>query len=406
MTHGALNSEPSRHLQFTWVPLPEQDGSVSTGAIFQSPWTSDNRSRIVIGCAIHAQWIPTQIHTNGYSFWQGWYPKDVSWGEAYSSSGHLLFNGSTAPDEMDAITVDEGWLVMLTPPAVQGQPGGSPSTNEVILDRSHLTDDLFDSHDRTSIELWQDEKGSRTQLLVSITGSVFNDGLARVGIKGAFDHDGAPSRRIPLSATNPSSYNTQEYRVEFSISGLSCRLTIVQELAATVLLLHISIVLANSAWIILYTGESSGCWDTVTELVVLAQNSRPTFYALSNIAAGIKHSSTFAKKVSIRPTKPPNDGGPEHLEIVFEADGIHQGDGETREVHDNNTNGAVLRSRNMIHSSTWQVHRPQKGTSPSGSMEHSNCDEPTPDTPLMDIDAADTFDLLLADRVRVGHAYG
>ncbi|KAL8984697.1 MAG: hypothetical protein Q9177_004632 [Variospora cf. flavescens] len=66
-----FDSEPSQHLQFRWVSLPEQGRTFSTGAIFQSPWTSNNQSRIVVGCTVQAQWIPAEIHGDGYLFWQG-----------------------------------------------------------------------------------------------------------------------------------------------------------------------------------------------------------------------------------------------------------------------------------------------------------------------------------------------
>ncbi|KAL8903194.1 MAG: hypothetical protein Q9207_004087 [Kuettlingeria erythrocarpa] len=408
---AALSRNPSRHLQFKWIPLPEQGRRISIGAVFESPWTPDNRSRIVVGCTVHSQWIPTQIHTDGYSFWQGWYPKDVRWGKAYPSSGHALFNGSTAPDGMNAIAVVEDWLAMLTPAAGQSQGvhrGWEPTTIEAIIDSTPLTDGLFDSDDGTPMDVWQAEQRTSRQLLVSIIGSVFNDGLARVGIEKAFDRRGPPSQWTPLAQTgvsNASTNNTTEIKVDFSIGGLSYQLTIVQKLAAAVLLLHILIALVHSAWIILWTGESSSCWDSVIELVVLAQNSRPAFSALGNTAAGIKRSSTFTKKVNIRPTKA-SRARPDHVELIYEDEEVLADHGERIELREYSTDNAALQSRGIVHPSTWPVRRPYNRQTSPWSIQDFHCEDSTPDTPLISAASGDTSDHSIAARVQVGHAYG
>ncbi|KAL8678292.1 MAG: hypothetical protein Q9186_005342 [Xanthomendoza sp. 1 TL-2023] len=135
-----FDMEPSQHLRFSWVRLPEQANTVSTGALFQSPWTQDNTSRIVIGCTVQARWVPAQIHTDAYSFWQGWYPKNISFEAAYPSTTHALLDGSS--NEKDAIAVDEDWLASLTPAVGKGRPGyqdWQPTTMEGILSSAHLT---------------------------------------------------------------------------------------------------------------------------------------------------------------------------------------------------------------------------------------------------------------------------
>ncbi|KAL8922296.1 MAG: hypothetical protein Q9208_005266 [Pyrenodesmia sp. 3 TL-2023] len=388
---GALNREPSRHLQFRWVPLPGQGHRTSTGAVFESPWTPDNRSRIVVGCTVHSQWIPTEIHTDGYSFWQGWYPKDVRWGQAYPSSGRAFFNGSIAPDGMDAIAVNEDWLAMLTPPARRGQGARDdwePTTIEAILDSTPLTDGLFESDGGTPTDVWQSEQRTSRQLLISIIGSVFNDGIARVGIEEAFDRRGPPSEWTPLARTqaiDTTTNSTAEIQVEFFIGGLSYQLTIVQKLAAAVLLLHILIALVHSGWIILGTGESSGCWDSVIELVVLAQNSRPASSALRNTAAGIKRSSTFAKKVTIRSTKA-FSAQPDHLELIYDEEEVSSDHGEGLELHEYSTVNAILQPKRIVHPSTWPGFQDE---------------DPAPDTPLIEAASGDRPDQSIAARVQL-----
>ena len=402
-----LNREPSRHLRFTWVPLPELGHRISTGAVFQSPWATDNRSRIVIGCTIQARWIPTQIHTDSYSFWQGWYPKNITWEGAYPSSGRPLFNGSSAPDGMDAIATDEDWLEMLTPRLGQGQPGyqvWEPTTIEGIINGAHLVDGLFGNDNRDLSEIWQDDRGARSMLLISIIGSVFNDGIARYGVENIFDQAASPSNwtlRLPGTTVN----NTTKLRVNFSIGGLSYKLTVAQKLAAAVLLLHIAIALVHSAWIIL-TRESSGCWDSITELLALAQNSRPAFYALRNTAAGIKHSATFSRRINIRPTRLSNHPNVGHLEMVYEDEDKPRKENELVSLGEGAHDNAHSYTRPVLHPSTWPARRQRSVTTSNSSVERLNDAETPMDTPLIGGEAGQAFNTSVTDRVRVGHSYG
>lgn len=186
---------------------------------------------------------------------------------------------------------------MLTPQIGKGRPGyqqWEPTTLEGILNSAHLVDGLFEG-DSSPTDGWNDHQGSPRKLLMPIIGSVFNDGLARVGIEDAFDRKGPPAAwkasdprtaqsgsitlpsKEPMRIPSHSSNKPTEIRVDFSISGLSLRLTIVQDLAMAVLLLHILIATAHIVWI-LWRRESCGCWDSIVEFLVLAQNSRPAFH--------------------------------------------------------------------------------------------------------------------------------
>jgi len=439
-----FNNEPSTHIRFSWVPLPEQAKIASTGAVFQSAWTSDNQSRVVVGCTVQAQWVPAQIHTDGYTFWQGWYPKNITWAEAYPSAGIAYLDGSSASNDSEAIVVDEDWLAMLTPPIGEGEPGYQkwrPTTIEGILGSTLLTDDLSSSGGHPPIDIWEKEARNTTGLLMSIIGSVFNDGLARAGIETAFDQNGPPSNwTLSDIVSRPgagSDNDPTEVQVEFSISGLSYQLTITQKLAMAVLFLHILIALIHVLWVF-WKGESSGCWDSIAELVVLAQNSRPAFSALQNTAAGIKHSSTFAKQVVIRSTRIcDHDAEADHLEMIYQEEvghkeGTSQGDaapglaaGEPLGVtppqhstemldfavnHDDESHGR--RSRRVLHVSTWPVRRLHSQSSLGESLEQiSNPEmEPLPEpvsdpaTPL--IGKANIGSPEGPAKVIVGQAYG
>ncbi|KAL8727297.1 MAG: hypothetical protein Q9181_005761 [Wetmoreana brouardii] len=411
---------------------------LGTGAVFQSPWTADNKSRVVVGCTVQAQWVPAQIHTDAYSFWQGWYPKNITWAEAHPSAGRSLFNGSSTSSDLEAIAVDEGWLAMLTPPIGAGGPGYQewrPTTIEGILGNSHLTDGLFNSDSHSPAEIWDDEAHSRTGLLMSIIGSVLNDGLARAGVENAFarDGDGPPSDWTLVAFEKADDFEdallhgreafrwprtvadneSTEIGVEFSISELSYQLTLVQKLAMVVLFLHAFIALLQTMWMS-WKRESSSCWDSIVEILVLAQNSRPT-PALQNTAAGIKHSRTFAKQMAIRLTNMYGDRQ-DHLELIYEEDARQTKgtQGAIREVligqkvvrgpqlpNGSNLSAIALslnvdpqagHSRRVSHVHSWPACRLGSQSSPSESteqildleLEQMPDPESNPATPLID----------------------
>ncbi|KAL8701124.1 MAG: hypothetical protein Q9201_005089 [Fulgogasparrea decipioides] len=387
------------------------------------------KSRVVVGCTVQAQWVLAQIHTDAYSFWQGWYPKNITWAEAYPSAGRALFNGSSNSGHLEAIAVDEGWLAMLTPPIGAGGPGYQecrPTTIEGILGYSHLTDGLCSSDGHSPAESWDDDAHSRTGLLMSIIGSILNDGLARAGIENAFarDGDGPPSdwtlagfekaddfedallhgREAFRRPRAVAKFETTEVRVEFSISGLSYQLTLVQKLAMAVLLLHILIALLHTIWIF-WKRELSSCWDSIVEILLLTQNSRPT-PVLQNTAAGIKYSRTFAKQVAIRPTNMYNDRQ-DHLEHPRTS---YSGLSDIAPSH--NDDPQAGHSRRVSHIHTWPVRRLRSQLSPSESterildleLEQMLEPESSPTTPL--IDSVETPESHAAARVILGQAYG
>ncbi|KAL8678291.1 MAG: hypothetical protein Q9186_005341 [Xanthomendoza sp. 1 TL-2023] len=250
---------------------------------------------------------------------------------------------------------------------------------------------------------------------MSVIGSVFNDGLARIGIEDAFEQTGAPSTwrtagfvkaddfdsailRGKNAVKRPATGSVTELHVAFSISGLSYKLTVVQVLAMAVLLLHIVIALIHVVWI-LWKCESSGCWDSVIELIVLAQNSRPALTALADTAAGIKHSSTLAKQIAIRATTVSPEGVADHLEMVYEEEAVNR-DRELVLIH-NNDNHSLRSEPGISHSSTWPLRRQSTRTPSNGSLAQFPEIDSIPSTPL--ISAAGLGEMA---QVEVGKAYG
>jgi hypothetical protein len=100
-------------------------------------------------------------------------------------------------------------------------------------------------------------------------------------------------------------------------------------LSIAVLIGHLVLALGHTAYLLIRR-QSSGCWDTIVELLVLAQNSRPPRSALKNTGAGIKSLETFAKVAKVRVTRKGNpasgaEGSPAaHIELIFCEDRAEQ----------------------------------------------------------------------------------
>lgn len=187
----------------------------------------------------------------------------------------------------------------------------------------------------------------------------------------------------------------------FSFSGLAYQYGLAQKLAMIVLFLHIGVALLHTAWTA-WQGKSSACWGSTTEIIVLAQNSKPAFQALKNTAAGVQYSSTFAKKVIVRPTKLFDVGEADHLEVLLleeEAKAENEmidislpkvGPSQSVVSSDVQVDTQSIGTAIILRSSTWPTYR-RHGHSPS--------------TPLLGPSDQDSC-TALESRIKVDHAYG
>lgn len=192
---STISDKATNHVQFSWYTLSDSFESVTTGAILQSPWSSDNQTRLVVGCSISAHWVYTETRSDSYSFWQGWYPTSVWFGDPYPSKGSQLFKGTIASN--DAIAADQSWLDVLTPPTPVEGPGYSdwgPSTIESILSSVKITEDLGNNA-TTMVDEWQPhDNPNRAGLPASVIASIFADGLSRAGVDKLYEAQGDPSQ--------------------------------------------------------------------------------------------------------------------------------------------------------------------------------------------------------------------
>ncbi|KAI4265808.1 MAG: hypothetical protein LQ337_008938, partial [Flavoplaca oasis] len=180
--------------------------------------------------------------------------------------------------------------------------------------------------------------GNRTTFLESIIASVFADGLSRTGSHKVYADTSLPPEHWSLWSYNladkynstlleggralkpPAGEDFTELRVNVTIRGYSYMASgLSHSLSMTVMLFHLVIALGHTVFCV-YRGTSSGCWDTITELLTLAQNSQPFTVPLRNTAAGIKRGRTFSKKARIRTVGQEAGVQRKHVELVYEED--------------------------------------------------------------------------------------
>jgi hypothetical protein len=70
--------------------------------------------------------------------------------------------------------------------------------------------------------------------------------------------------------------------------------------------------------------ETSDSWDSVSKIIVLAQNSRPSVGILKNASANIDHLETYSQKARIRATQVQGPEGFDHVELIFSGEDIQK----------------------------------------------------------------------------------
>lgn len=189
---------------------------------------------------MQAQWTPAHLRTEAFTFWQGWYPKNITFDHSYPRKGNELLDKS-GNSSRGAIAVTESWLQMLTPPTPVGGPGffdWEPSTIESILNAVNLFD-LSPTDGSLDPSNWDTSAlGRKYDLLASIIESVFVDGLSCYNIDKMYQTQGDPSQWTLAGYERKDNFETQLLRdqdplekpfqdddntikIFFSISGLS-----------------------------------------------------------------------------------------------------------------------------------------------------------------------------------------
>lgn len=338
-TDQSLNSTAVDHVRFHWVHLPSAFGPISIGGVFESPWVADQKSRLVIGCSAQTGWVPTQLCTNSYNFWSGWYPWGIKFG-ARTPSWTDVADGEELLPTNGRIALGDDWLKLLTPAVPMSQSEGEPlSTIETILEDVGLASTTATTSIPTLTEDWLRSdhlsNAGKTRFLEAIICSMLADGLSRSGSHRVFNTTG-PASAWALAMYNPrtdfgnrilngqpafesphtDSANVTILDARMQISGYSFQISLAGYLSMSVLLAHILMASAHIYWLI-KKRQTSRNWGTISELITLAQNSRPAIHALENTGAGIEHLTTFARIARIRVRQQPEFSDLEHVELLF-----------------------------------------------------------------------------------------
>ncbi|KIW68939.1 hypothetical protein PV04_04850 [Phialophora macrospora] len=341
-TVDSLNASAVDHIRFQWVRLPDRFGSVSIGAALESAWNAEKTSRAVVGCSAQAGWVPTSVYTDQYSFWTGWYPWNIEYGGRIPS-WVAVPAGKPQPATNGRVAFSDEWLSLLNPNVADTVPSleaWNPSAMESIIDSSGLADDLSSQDAASLAEAWVEDGQlgiSRTVLLESIISSVITDGLSRSGAYRIFDTKGSSSEwpfsmfdplpdfdkriidgRDALQAPSQPQTDITTLRLRMEITGFALKRSLEGALAMVVLLAHIILATGHIIFVMVKR-QSSDSWDSISELVALAQNSRPSYIALANTAAGITQRRTYGRLARIRAKPTMDQSDNDHVELIFDG---------------------------------------------------------------------------------------
>lgn len=305
-----LNNTPSSNLRLTWVhDLPTEVGSLSSGIVFEAPWTNENTSRVVVGCSIDARW------TSGKVLNDQAYPSDKASTDNWKIVAGYIKPTFRPPNNRSwlPIHLDEAWINWS-----DGQ-GESQGHLQSLLGSSAIIDtNLTASRDQTST--WNHAvmgSSNRTLLLEWITSLSVVDSLSRYGTYRFLNTSG-PLQDWDLLYFNQQSDFTNKilsggpalekpagvpvttFKTTIILSGLLYRASSVTDwLAIAILIIYIIIALGHTIHLVLYR-KTSASWDTIPEILALAHNSRPSKKALKNASAGIRTKAPFSKVARVR----------------------------------------------------------------------------------------------------------
>lgn len=323
--------EEADRMNLNWINLPDTFGTVSAGLVVALPWGSSNDSRAVIGCSVDARWTDGSIITSDL--------------RSFATSSNLAVNFK-APDRLGPvingqptaigqpsysefrpvilnpasrrIVLKPGWLYSpsATDTASTSGSAWTASNLDTFLGGLNLADGL-DQKSTNQAELWNSETPGAVNRTVALEWSLallITDSLSRVGSELALNSSGPTSAWSLKFYTKSSDFGSQlldsngigtallrppnepvvDESVVITIGGYSYAATNVADYASIALLLvHVFLALCHTLYTVWYTSQSSSAWDTLTELMVLMQNSRPADRMLRNANAGITEAATY-----------------------------------------------------------------------------------------------------------------
>jgi hypothetical protein len=150
----------------------------------------------------------------------------------------------------------------------------------------------------------------------------------------------------PVSLYNESIAQTfpLKFPLKYTVPGFGYGADVTPvRISLVILFIYCMVTISHIAWSI-GAGISSSAWDSISEIVALAINSRPA-YELQNTCSGIESMDVFQNRVRVASTdvKSAKDGRM-HLELLFPSgDGSH-----ANKIVTNETYGAINANKRKI----------------------------------------------------------
>jgi hypothetical protein len=314
-------------LDFQWVDLSEisesnQSLSISTGAIIRLN-TSNTNGNIGAACSIDARWVSGIMSSSFPSPFRA-SPLDNSIPAPgyFSAVGTFFFNTSPAPTK---ITFDTPFLESIN-------FATNSTTDESQLQLSSIESIVSAAGVLQTAQSWVDSGSNSVSLhyLEHILASILVDAISRAGSYRSYNTTGDVTTwpflfynsslqsvdfhywdRAGVAPSSKSNITTMIMKQ--TVSGYGYQLSDPsQYLAIVLLMMHLLLALGYTIYIIVVPDHSSSCWDSISELIVLAQQS-PRSVLLQNTCAGVNGLKTFGHRVRVMNA----EEDPDSLELRF-----------------------------------------------------------------------------------------
>ncbi|OCK79240.1 hypothetical protein K432DRAFT_383222 [Lepidopterella palustris CBS 459.81] len=323
-----LSNKASNGSSLFWTDLNQilpANESMSQGFILEGPRHGDG-SRPVIGCSIDARWASATVWSRFPGPFQASFVSNRPATGGFRKTSFLPQNDGT----WRRIQFSPSWVSAVDfplPDALSNQSWSNSTAFSTLITASGIESSLA-ALDQKAIAF-----------LEYILATSFADALSRVSSHVSYsitpdthisqwpllNYNSTPATPDILSwsrALRPSDLtrNPTKYTImhmQETVTGFGYQASNVSDyLSLLVLFTHILIAFAHTTYVLGFTRRTSGCWDTFSELVVLAQQSLPTKRALRNTCAGIQCAETFRRRVRVKVSKW-NDA---HLELGFNSE--------------------------------------------------------------------------------------
>ncbi|KAE8441931.1 hypothetical protein EG329_004139 [Mollisiaceae sp. DMI_Dod_QoI] len=293
----------------SWVELSEADfGRSSIGAVVALPGINSTQNPDqVLACTVDARWANA---TTTISFLGG--PTIASGLPTDWFVGGQLLLGSNGLPLWPQIKLAPAWGDSINP--IIEQP--TTSIFAMLCNSVGRLNNVSRAQSpinavESVLAVMITDSLSRTSSMATIMGS-----LKGVGTSEEWKNELLPKGTIFNTGGSAFNYSYQEgdqstkLEVKTTVNGYGYGITTATLLSTLVLLIYSLIAISYIIYTIFFAKTTSSSWESITELVALAMNSKPSS-AMQNTGAGIATLSTLKQPIRIRVSD-------DRLQIVFE----------------------------------------------------------------------------------------